>query len=208
VPAYRQIAVSLSDAVEMSDAMTGGGLPADIVVRGPAEVAGLLGSLSVMHASLVRVAAQVRNGSDGVSAASTEIATGNMDLSGRTEVQASSLEQTAASMEELSSTVKQNADNAHQANQLAQSASAVAASGGEAVGQVVDTIKQISDASTNITDIIGVNYGIAFQTNILALNAAVEAARVGEQGRGLKWWRPGCAAWTSAAPRRPRRSSA
>jgi hypothetical protein len=49
-----------------------------------------------------------------------------MDLSARTESQASSLEETAASMEELTSTVTQNADNAVQANQLVQSASEVA----------------------------------------------------------------------------------
>jgi methyl-accepting chemotaxis protein len=108
-----------------------------------------------------------------------------MDLSSRTEQQASSLEETASSMEELTSTVQQNADNARQANELALSASQVAQKGGAVVSQVVDTMASINDSSKKIVDIIGVIDGIAFQTNILALNAAVEAARAGDQGRGF-----------------------
>jgi methyl-accepting chemotaxis protein len=108
-----------------------------------------------------------------------------MDLSARTEGQASSLEETASAMEELTAAVRQNAENARLADQLAQSASGVAADGGKVVGEVITTMEAISAASRKIVDIIGVIDGIAFQTNILALNAAVEAARAGEQGRGF-----------------------
>ena len=145
----------------------------------------LLAEIKNMRDGLAKVVANVREGSEAVASASTQISEGNQDLSGRTEEQASALQQTAASMEQLSSTVQQNADNARQANQLAQSASTVAIQGGDVVAQVVDTMKGINDSSKKIADIIGVIDSIAFQTNILALNAAVEAARAGEQGRGF-----------------------
>jgi methyl-accepting chemotaxis protein len=145
----------------------------------------VLASLGEMQRSLAGIVGQVRGGSDGVATASAQIAQGNLDLSGRTEEQASALEQTAATMEQLSSTVRNNADNAREASHLAQAAASVATQGGEVVGQVVSTMQGISDSSRKIGDIIGVIDGIAFQTNILALNAAVEAARAGEQGRGF-----------------------
>jgi len=145
----------------------------------------LLMEVREMRNSLKDIVGQVRTGTETIGTASREIAAGNIDLSSRTEMQASSLEKTASAMEELTSTVKQNADNAREANLLAATASDVARKGGEVVSQVVDTMGSINTSANKIVDIIGVIDGIAFQTNILALNAAVEAARAGEQGRGF-----------------------
>jgi methyl-accepting chemotaxis protein len=145
----------------------------------------LLSEMKQMRNSLVDIVSQVRRGTQTITTASREIAAGNVDLSSRTELQASSLEKTASAMEELTSTVKQNADNAREANHLAATASDVARKGGEVVSQVVGTMGEINSSAGKIADIIGVIDGIAFQTNILALNAAVEAARAGEQGRGF-----------------------
>ena len=145
----------------------------------------LLRALQQMNANLVAVVGDVRANVQSIHIGSREIAQGNMDLSARTESQASSLEETAASMEQFSSTVRQNADNAGQGNQLAHTASEVTRRGTEAVAHVGATMDEISGSAKKIVEIIGLIDGIAFQTNILALNAAVEAARAGEQGRGF-----------------------
>jgi methyl-accepting chemotaxis protein-2 (aspartate sensor receptor) len=162
-----------------------GDLTHAVSVRSRDEIGTLAQAMEGFRCRLVESLGTVRTSADSVSAASTEIAQGNQDLSGRTESQASALEQTAASMEQLGATIRHNADSASQANQLAVGASRVAQQGGEVVSKVVSTMQDINSSSQKIADIIGVIDGIAFQTNILALNAAVEAARAGEQGRGF-----------------------
>jgi methyl-accepting chemotaxis protein len=181
----RSITSPLHDAVGVARKVASGELDAQVHVEGKDEVSELLQALKDMTDSLLTIVGEVRMSTETITVASQEIASGNADLSARTESQASSLEETASSMEELTTTVKQNADNARQANQLVVSASEYATKGGEVVGHVVDTMGSIKESSRKISDIIGVIDGIAFQTNILALNAAVEAARAGEQGRGF-----------------------
>ncbi|SFV07996.1 methyl-accepting chemotaxis protein [Pseudoduganella namucuonensis] len=156
-------------------------LPASI----NAEFTEVADNFNTFIGRLQKIIEQVHEGTDLIAAASSEIATGNLDLSARTESQASSLEETSAAMAELTKTVNQNAGNAKTANHLVQSASDIAGKGGVAVAKVIATMTEINDASHKIVNIIAVIDSIAFQTNILALNAAVEAARAGEQGRGF-----------------------
>jgi methyl-accepting chemotaxis protein len=175
----------LHAATEAAEALARFDLTYPIPSGGGDDIGRLLGALGETQQGLHKLIGQVRESADSIGTASAEIATGNLDLSQRTEQTASNLQNAASSMSELTGTVKQTADAAMTANQLASSAASVAQRGGEAVSQVVATMDEISQSSRKINDIIGTIDGIAFQTNILALNAAVEAARAGEQGRGF-----------------------
>ncbi len=181
----RGITKPLEQAIGIARRVAEGDLGQPIEVGANNEVGQLIRALRDMDASLVRIVRDVRSATDTIDGASGQIASGNQELSNRTEQQACALEETAASMEQLTSTVRQNGENARQANQMALSAAEAAGKGGAVVSQVVATMGSINESARKIVDIIGVIDGIAFQTNILALNAAVEAARAGEQGRGF-----------------------
>lgn len=181
----RRIVEPLAEAIRATQKMAGGDLTGQIETSRGDAMGQLLRSLRQLNVNLHSIIGDVRSNFDQISIATKEIASGNMDLSRRTESQASSLEETASSMEQFAATVQGNTSNSIKANELAGTASVIAESGGKVVAEVVATMGEISSSSKKIVDIIGIIEGIAFQTNILALNAAVEAARAGEQGRGF-----------------------
>jgi methyl-accepting chemotaxis protein len=181
----RSIVLPLRQAVAVAQRVAAGDLTSNIATGSRDEVGELLGALATMNANLGAMVGEVRRGTETIATASTQIASGNVDLAARTEMQAGALQQSASSMEELTGAVQQNAENARRANAPAAATATITADGSAAVERVAATMGGISEGARRIADITGIIDGIAFQTNILALNAAVEAARAGEQGRGF-----------------------
>lgn len=181
----RAAVAPLGQLVRDANRLAAGDLTQRPAVTGKGLVGDLQKGLSQLNVNLLSIVRDARQESDKMRAATAEIAEGNRNLSGRTESQASSLQQTAASMDEITGTVKQTSDTARQATRLADQATAVAERSSQAVDGVAATMQQIQQASTRIGEITQLIDSIAFQTNLLALNAAVEAARAGEHGRGF-----------------------
>ncbi|SIO28242.1 methyl-accepting chemotaxis protein [Paraburkholderia phenazinium] len=163
----------------------GGDLTHRLPVIGNDEVAQISASFNTFIDKIGEVLLEVRANVDNMKSATGEIEMGNRDLSNRTEVSASNLQETSAALSELTTSVKNSADAAVLATRLAGDASDAATRGGKVVSSAVSTMDEIAKSSARITEIIGAIDSIAFQTNILALNAAVEAARAGESGRGF-----------------------
>ncbi len=167
------------------DSMRDGNLTTQPKAWGGDEVAKLIRSLLQMQGSITEIVKQVRESSDSLLTGASEISSGSMDLSARTESNAASLQQTSASMDSMAQSVHHSADNSQSAASLANDNADVAGHGKGVIQRVIVTMDTVKASSGKIGDIIGVIDGIAFQTNILALNAAVEAARAGEQGKGF-----------------------
>ena len=181
----RSVTRPLRRASDAAARIADGDLTVKIDSHGDDEVADLLRTLQSMAQQLASMVGAVRESAESIDMASREIASGNMDLSQRTEQQAASVQGTSAALTALTEMVGETSGNADAARALADRTSQIATEGGAAMQTMAETMKGISESSKRIAEIIGVIDGIAFQTNILALNAAVEAARAGEQGRGF-----------------------
>jgi aerotaxis receptor len=161
----------------------------DLVQPVSTGAAGLVGdvqeALAQLAVNLRALVSETRREVAGVRGSVQEIKAGNLDLSARTEAQASSLQQTTSAMAQITGTVRQSAESAVTGARLAAQTADVAADSDAAVQALATSMEAIRAASQRVGEIIHVIEGVAFQTNMLALNAAVEAARAGTSGKGF-----------------------
>ncbi|HEY1609584.1 MAG TPA: methyl-accepting chemotaxis protein [Paraburkholderia sp.] len=181
----RSVLRPLHRAAQQFDRIAAGDLGTPLAPPSHNEIGQLLHALLRMQRGLAHTVAAIRAGAHDVHAGIEHIATDNVELSSRTDQQASALEETAATLEELAAAVRQNADNTRETDTLARSAKDDALRGNEIVSRVALTMDDVSAGAARIGEIVGVIDGIAFQTNLLSLNASVEAARAKEHGRGF-----------------------
>ncbi|MEB0139594.1 MULTISPECIES: methyl-accepting chemotaxis protein [unclassified Undibacterium] len=182
---YTALARDLNTLTMNIQRTAAGDLQATSGSTGKDEFAQLINAVGEMNHGLSNLVDDIRNGAEHLDGISREIHAENNDLALRTEHQAGAVQQTASSLEQLSGAIQENAGHLSQASHLINDSATSVQQGLQVMDQAIGTMQTVTSSARQISDIIGVMDGIAFQTNILALNAAVEAARAGPEGRGF-----------------------
>ncbi|WP_052281586.1 methyl-accepting chemotaxis protein [Kluyvera genomosp. 1] len=174
------------NAVKRSiDEVNDGNLAVRIPIFGNNCAGRLIPGINNLSNNISTLVAEIRSSSDNAMSMSDQLANRSAELSVKTEQQSATLMQTAASMEQIAASTKNNAEHTRLASERAGEATQCARKGGALMGDVATNMQSITDCARQMTEIIAMIDGIAFQTNILALNAAVEAARAGDHGKGF-----------------------
>jgi methyl-accepting chemotaxis protein len=174
------------NAVKRSiDEVTSGNLSVYIPEFGNNCAGRLIPGINSLSTNISTLVSEIRASSQTAMTLSEQLANRSAELSVTSEQQSATLMQTASSMEEIAASTKNNAENTRLASGRAGDATLCARKGGELMGEVATNMQSITDCARQMTEIISLIDGIAFQTNILALNAAVEAARAGDHGKGF-----------------------
>ncbi len=162
-----------------------GDFATEIKVEGSDEIGLIIAELVKMKESLSYLIHRIHESATAVSHDAKKLASGNQDLSHRTQEQASSLEEIASTLEEINSSIHQMVSNSEHINGLSQETLGIVKDGEVSINESKEAMDRILTSSKKIAEITKAVNQIASQTNLLALNASVEAARSGENGRGF-----------------------
>lgn len=134
-------------ACSVTERIAQGDLTSAVQLQGSDDLGRLLQAVAAMQLRLRSLVGEIRTTSESIQVASGEVASGNLDLSQRTELAASNLQQTASSVHGMASHVRHNVDSAAQAQALVGTASQVASRGGKVMNEVVQTMQGIHTCS-------------------------------------------------------------
>ncbi len=182
---YRATVGGLNFLAQAMEQARGGDLTVQVALPGRDEMAMIGQKFQAMLSSLSELVADVRSAAAVLGHVGKQLVDDSQSLSGRTQSQAASLEETTANVRQVAETVNENSAAAQDVSRVSSQLHQQTEEAGTLMHQTMAGMGTLQSTSQRMTEIIGTIDSIAFQTNILALNAAVEAARAGEQGRGF-----------------------
>ena len=195
----RSIVGPISQALQVARTIASGDLSQRVQVEGSDEPAELLKALAAMRDSLSDTIEGISNASSQLASASEELNAVPEDSARGLRQQNNELEQAATAVNEMTAAVEEVARNAASTSDASRETDEHSRNGQDQVRQTVSSINALTNDLTetaenveslaaevnSITQMLDVIRAVAEQTNLLALNAAIEAARAGEQGRGF-----------------------
>ncbi len=142
-------------------------------------------SMDSASTELSTVAVELSEGSEETSNRSSTVATAAEEMSGNINTVAAAMEESstnismvASAAEEMSSTITDIAANAEQARTISEKAVGKA-------NEVSEKMTGLGEAAVGIGKVLETITEISEQVNLLALNATIEAARAGDAGKGF-----------------------